>query len=213
MDSRPNRKKIGIDFDNTLIGYDEVFVTAGKARKLLQEGFVGSKQQVRDSIRLLPDGEISWQKLQGFVYGKGVSGAVMFDGVADFLRRCRRRDAEVFIVSHKTEYGHYDPLRINLRQAALEWMEARGFFCDQQFGIPRRNVYFGSTRSEKLELVAQIGCTHFIDDLEEVLTDPEFPPGIRRILFGPQASASPKDEFIVCPTWDQVAEAVFDDDR
>jgi len=213
MDSRPTRKKIGIDFDNTLIGYDEVFVTAGKARKLLEEGFVGTKQQVRDSIRLLPDGEISWQQLQGFVYGKGVSGAVIFDGVADFLRRCRRQNAEVFIVSHKTEYGHYDPLRINLRQAAVEWMETRGFFCDKQFGIPRQNVYFGSTRSEKLKLVAQIGCTHFIDDLEEVLIDPEFPPGIRRILFSPQASASPEDRFVVCPTWGHVAEAVFDDDR
>jgi hypothetical protein len=213
MDSRHTRKRIGIDFDNTLIGYDEVFVTAGKARKLLQEDFVGTKQQVRDSIRLLPDGEISWQQLQGFVYGKGVAGAVMFDGVADFLRRCRDHDADVFVVSHKTEYGHYDPLRINLRQAALEWMHARGFFCDKQFGIRRENIYFGSTRSEKLKLLAQIGCTHFIDDLEEVLTDPQFPPGIERILFSPLASPTPESRFIVCPTWKHVAEAVFNDGR
>jgi hypothetical protein len=212
---RPDRakKRIGIDFDNTLIGYDEVFVTAGKARKLLNENFVGSKQQVRDSIRLLPDGEISWQQLQGFVYGKGVPDAVMFDGVPAFLRRCRDEDAEVFVVSHKTEYGHYDPSRINLRQAALEWMEARGFFCNAEFGIPRQNVYFGSTRSEKLSLVAQIGCTHFIDDLEEVLTDPEFPPGTDRILFSPLANASPGASYTVCPTWNDVAEVVFNGRR
>ena len=213
MSSRPTRKRIGIDFDNTLIGYDEVFVAAGRARKLLQEDFVGTKQQVRDSIRLLPDGEISWQQLQGYVYGKGVSGAVMFDGVADFLRCCRNHEAEVFIVSHKTEYGHYDPLRINLRQAALEWMEARGFFCERQFGIARQNVHFGSTRSEKLGLVAQIGCTHFIDDLEEVLNDPEFPPGVERILFSPLARPSAEAPFAVCATWREVTEAVFNDDR
>src|SRR4051794_7912569 len=134
----------------------------------------------------------------------------MFDGVADFLRRCRDQDAEVFVVSHKTEYGHYDPLRINLRQAALDWMEARGFFCKQQFGIPRQNVYFGGTRSEKLKLLAQIGCTDFIDDLEEVLTDPEFPAGVNRILFSPLAEPSPTAQFVVCPTWKHVAEALFD---
>src|SRR5688572_28490706 len=119
MHSNRVGKRIGIDFDNTLIRYDEVFVMAGKARKLLQQGFAGAKQQVPDAIRLLPDGEISWQQLQGFVYGQGIAVAVMFEGVADFLRRCRENEAAVFIVSHKTEYGHLDPLRINLRQAAL----------------------------------------------------------------------------------------------
>ena len=30
---------------------------------------------------------------------------------------------------------------------------------------------------------AALSLTHFIDDLEEVLTDPGFPPNVERILF------------------------------
>ena len=64
--------RIGIDFDNTIITYDEVFRAAARAQGLIEPGFDGSKQAVRDAIRLLPDGELTWQKLQGQVYGKGI---------------------------------------------------------------------------------------------------------------------------------------------
>ena len=35
---------------------------------------------MRDAIRLLPDGELAWQRLQGQVYGKGIGGATMVAG-------------------------------------------------------------------------------------------------------------------------------------
>ena len=113
--------RIGIDFDNTIITYDDVFRATALRRGLIKEDFAGrSKQAIRDHIRLLPDGEIAWQRLQGQVYGKGVAEAAMFVGAGQFLDRCRRQGLPVVIVSHKTEYGHYDPDRINLRRAALD---------------------------------------------------------------------------------------------
>ena len=48
----------------------------------------------------------AWQQLQGYVYGAGIDGAVLFDGVDAFLRRCRGDRTRGFIVSHKTEFGH-----------------------------------------------------------------------------------------------------------
>ena len=42
-------------------------------------------------------------------------------------------------------------------------------------GIAREDVYFESTRADKLTRIAALSLTHFIDDLEEVLTDPDFP--------------------------------------
>jgi len=200
--------RIGIDFDNTLIGYDEVFLAAARERKLLSAEFAGNKQAVRDAIRLLPDGELAWQRLQGYVYGKGIGGAVMFEGVDAFLRRCRDAGHGVFVVSHKTEYGHHDPDRVNLREAALRWMEARGFFTADGYAIPPENVFFEATRAEKLERIAALQCTHFIDDLEEVLLDPGFPPGVNRVLFG--ASGALPD-VAICPSWRRIAETVFDD--
>ena len=201
--------RIGIDFDNTIITYDDVFLATAKECGLVDAGFIGRKQAVRDTIRLLPDGELAWQKLQGRVYGKGTGGAAMFKGVDSFLRRCRVERCPVLIVSHKTEYGHYDPDRISLRQAALDWMKAQGFFSNHPYGVPPENVFFESTRSEKLERIAALGCTHFIDDLEEVLTDPDFPPDVTRILFSDGQVAAPAASHIVCPTWQHIEEHIF----
>ncbi len=203
--------RIGIDFDNTLITYDEVFQAAARARGLIDECVHGGKQAIRDSIRLLPDGERSWMRLQGYVYGKGIAGAAMVDGVDGFLRRCRAERAAVLIVSHKTQFGHYDPDRINLRDAARGWMAERGFFQDGGYGIPAGNVFFETTRAEKIARIAGLGCTHFIDDLEEVLSDPAFPPDVTRILFSDGAAAPATSvPYTVCPTWRQIEERIFD---
>jgi hypothetical protein len=204
--SKPLR--IGIDFDNTLIDYDRVFVAAARARELLGSGFVGNKQAVRDAVRLLPEGELAWQRLQGYVYGKGIGEAAMCEGVDAFLRRCGAAGHAVFIVSHKTEFGHHDPDRVNLREAALGWMEARGFFAPDIYAIPRENVFFETSRAQKLRRIAALDCGCFIDDLEEVLTDPDFPPGVKRVLFGTRDAAP---HLAVCPSWRQIAEAVLDD--
>ena len=75
-----SRLRIGIDFDNTIITYDDVFRAAATASGLIAPGFSGNKQAVRDAIRLLPDGELAWQHLQGRVYGKGIGGAAMVRG-------------------------------------------------------------------------------------------------------------------------------------
>jgi hypothetical protein len=199
--------RIGIDFDNTLIGYDDVFLAAARERNLVSCEFVGNKQAVRDAIRLLPDGELAWQQLQGHVYGKGIGKAVMLEGADAFLRRCRAAGHGVFVVSHKTEYGHYDPDRVNLRAAAADWMEARGFFAPDKYAIPRRNVFFENSRAEKLRRIAALECAYFIDDLEEVLNDPDFPSGVKRVLF---AGAGSSPSFAICPSWQRIAEVVLD---
>ncbi len=199
--------RIGIDFDNTIITYDDVFRAAAEASGLIASGFSGNKQAVRDAIRRLPDGELAWQRLQGQVYGKGIGGATMVAGVETFLRRCRAEGCAVVVVSHKTEYGHFDPDRVNLRKAALDWMAGQGLLGGDH-GIALANIYFESTRAEKLKRIAALSLTHFIDDLEEVLTDPDFPPDVERILFADGAQpASPS--YISCSTWRDIERQVF----
>jgi len=199
--------RIGIDFDNTIITYDGVFRAAADAGGLIAPGFSGNKQAVRDAIRLLPDGELTWQRLQGQVYGKGIGAAAMVDGVETFLRRCRAEGCAVMVVSHKTEYGHFDPDRVNLRFAALNWMAAQGLL-DGDRGIARADVYFEGTRAEKLKRIATLSLTHFIDDLAEVLSDPDFPPQVERILFAgkAQSAAAP---IVRCSTWRDIEHEVF----
>lgn len=196
--------RIGLDFDNTIIRYDDVFQSVAKQRGLVPADFSGTKQQVRDAIRLLPDGEIEWQKLQGYVYGKGIGGASMFPGLDAFLRRAGERGDSIAIVSHKTRYGHYDPDRVDLREAALAWMKANRFFETDIYGMRVDDVYFATTRAEKLDRIASLAFDAFVDDLEEVLTDPDFPTGPRRILFSSHAEEMDGNSITVCPDWPSV---------
>jgi hypothetical protein len=201
--------KVGIDFDNTIVTYDEVFRSAAARCGLIDGTINPQKRAIRDHIRRLPDGESAWQRLQGYVYGKGIVDARMFDGVDGFLRRCRAESCPVVIVSHKTEFGHHDPERVNLRQSALDWMTARGFFGDGGYGLSRQSVYFEGTRAEKLARISALGCTHFIDDLEEVFADPLFPPDVARILFAARELCGLMPPVAVCPTWRDVEERIF----
>jgi hypothetical protein len=206
--------RIGIDFDNTIAGFDDVFVAAARAMGLVDAWYRGHKRALRDTIRGLPDGELAWQRLQGRVYGAGMASARLIDGVDAFLHRSRAAGEPVFIVSHKTEYGHHDPEAINLRQAALDWMTAHGFFRgdDNGYGLPLQNVFFEATRQKKLERIAALECTVFIDDLEEVLLDPAFPDGVTRVLFAESRNGIPPG-VVHCRTWRQILEVVFDEPR
>ena len=199
--------RIGIDFDNTLINYDDVFFATAKRSGLIRSVVPGRKQDVRDAIRKLPDGELIWQRLQGQVYGKGIAEAAMAAGVKTFLQHCCVEECMVAVVSHKTEYGHYDSDRVNLRKAALDWMSTQGLF-DGDYGISLGNVYFESTRAEKLRRIAVLGLTHFIDDLKEVLADPDFPPSVKRILFADEVQPQPAS-YITCSTWSEIEKQVF----
>jgi hypothetical protein len=202
------RQRIGIDLDNTLINYDGVFCSLAVAGGLIAAPATRTKAAVREAIRALPDGELAWQRLQGVVYGKGVRDAVLFDGAEMFLRCARERGCDIFIVSHKTEFGHYDPDRVNLRDAARAWMAMQGFFHVQGFGIPQENVLFASTRAEKIAAIRALGVGIFIDDLPEVLEDDDFPPAVTGILFTGGAD-SPSDYPRAAAHWRDIATMVF----
>ena len=129
-------------------------------------------------------------------------------GLGEFLTLCSDETLDVFIVSHKTEFGHFDPDKINLRDAALDWMQANGFFDSRKFDISPGHVYFESTRAEKLSRIAELELDLFIDDLTEVLSDPDFPDGPQKVLFDPRGIANgvPYDRV---ESWQDITQGVF----
>ena len=202
--------RIGIDLDNTIVCYDEVFVRVAKAEGLIPTDLRGGKVGVRNFVRRLDGGEEKWQRLQGRIYGDQMDGATLFEGAARFLSRCRQRpDTSVFIVSHKTEFGDFDASGINLREVARAWMAKHGFFDKDGFNFSADALYFERTRDDKIERIARLGCTHFIDDLEEVLGHSRFPAEVRRILFLNGRSDRPAVSYVVCADWQEIEEAVF----
>lgn len=199
--------RIGIDLDNTIITYDEAFIHAAQERSLVPTNFSGTKQQLRDWLRTLPSGEIEWQKLQGHVYGKGIMRASLYDGVKEFIRRGIGDGHELFIVSHKTEYGHYDESKTNLRTAAIDFLAKQEFF--DALGVKRENTFFSPTRSEKVNIIATLSLSWFIDDLVEVYAEPHFPAQIQKILFHTTPSQPPIGDWQTCSDWYTITKKIF----
>jgi hypothetical protein len=201
---------IGIDFDNSIARFDASFREVALAEGFIAQTWDGKgKTELRDYFREQPDGEIRWMKLQGLVYGKYMPSAELMPGAAGFLLKCRSRNHEVFIISHKTEFGHFDPEKISLRREAMKWMEARRFFDPDYFGIEKDNVFFADTREEKVERIAQLECEYFIDDLPEVFAEKKFPRDTKKILYGHFDGTSISNIITPMNCWGDISEHVL----
>lgn len=203
---------VGIDFDNTIAGFDHAFLEAARERGLVPGIFTGTKKNLRDAVRAGPDGEAEWMRLQGRVYGPHMADAELIEGADRFVAHCRRRGIPVCIVSHKTEYGHFDAERVNLRDASRAWLEAKGFFDPEGPGLAPEQVHFESTREEKIARIAALGCTHFVDDLEEVFREPSFPGNVRRYLLAAGAGPLPQGPFRAFRRWHDIAHDILGTD-
>ena len=178
---------IGLDFDNTIACYNDVFSSEAKTKGLVDIDWVGSKRDLKLLLESEKNGQNEWQKMQGQVYGPSMHKATLFPGVARFLLRCNLEGHTVFIVSHKTKYGHFDKTKTLLREQSLNWMEKQGFFKETLYGLDRKNIFFANTQSEKVLKIKSLNLDIFVDDLEEIFLHSDF-PGIKKILFSTSSS-------------------------
>jgi thiamine kinase-like enzyme len=174
--------RIGIDLDNTIIFYENVFREIAKASGLVPEDWKGGKEQLREAIRNKPNGEHLWQQLQGRVYSEGIQNAEAFPGVLRFLWRAKHKGHQLFIFSHKTESPHHDS-KINLRDPAIKWLEQQNLYSRVSSSL-LDNVYFSSTQKGKIEKINELRPDIIIDDLIEIVEHPLLNDKINRIHFG-----------------------------
>jgi len=196
---------IGIDFDNTIACYDEVFLSVAREMELVPANFRGSKKAVRDAVRSRAGGDVAWQILQARLYGRDIGRAHLADGVMTLLERARQRNIPVAIVSHKMQFSPFDSVT-DLRVAAKSWMEANGLFDPAGNGVQPDNVFFEATRQDKLHRIASLGCTHFIDDLDEVFREPNFPEGVQSYLYAAGYDEIPSGRFRAFRTHREIAD-------
>ena len=113
---------IGIDFDNTIANYNHLFEKVAYNNKFIKNKFYISKNSVK-KILLDPNtnaGIKKWQTIQGQVYGKYMNQAKVYSGLNKFLIYCKYRKVKVFIISHKSKFGHFDKEKISLRKEAVK---------------------------------------------------------------------------------------------
>lgn len=199
---------IGLDLDNTIIDYSRVFALAGEETGLLRAGHgLAGKEEVKAYLQNGPGGEEAWMRLQGQVYGRCIGMACMFDGVRAFLETAAAGGARISIVSHKTQYGHFDPGRVHLWEAARRWLEDQGCFAGV-CAIDPADVHFLETRREKIARISEIGCEVFVDDLPEVLNDAAFPARVGKLWFASTQPAEAGEGLKPYRSWAEISEAV-----
>jgi len=186
---RMQRRLIGLDLDNTIIDYERAFAPVAEEIGLIPKGTgLASKEEIKATLRGAA-GEEAWMRLQGQIYGRYIERATPYPGVADFISAVISRGGRVVIISQKTRFGHFDAAGIDLHEAALGWLDRRGFFTRD--GLDRADVYFEETRSAKLARIAETGCDVFVDDLPEIFCDPAFPKTAGKLWF---AGDRPEDD-------------------
>ena len=159
--------KLGLDFDNTLTNYDYLFFKLALEKNLIPQDLEKNKLAVR---KYLIDKNIEKQftLLQGEVYGRRIEEACQTEGMFDALKNIKKRGIKIFIVSHKSKYPFLGP-KYDLHKSALKWMEKNNFFSPEGLGLTKNDIFFEQTKESKIERIKSLGCSHFIDDLPEIL--------------------------------------------
>ena len=200
---------IGIDLDNTLVCYDRVIHRIARERGLIDEKTRVSKAVIRHIIQQLPDGDQKWMKIQADIYGPLIVEAEIYEGALDFIKTCFKNSVKISIISHKTQYAIADPHGIDLREAAINWLQEMGFFLQSGLRFQRQNIHFTDSREEKIQLIDSLGCHLFIDDLYELLSDTKFPSNVVSILFDPSSEQNFGGQ-IICRSWSEIHKVVID---
>ena len=198
--------KIGIDFDNTIVNYDGLFSKVAKKLKLDLNSYPSKKELIKKEIFKKKNGLKIWQRLQGKVYGEFISHAKIFDGLKKFIIHSNLKNYKIFIISHKTYFGHYDEKKISLRKAALNFLNSKKIINSDITGIKKKNIFFFSTRKKKIAQIKKLKLDFFIDDLSEVLCDKNFPIKTNKILFSKFKNV--KKNIINLDNWFKIDEKV-----
>ena len=188
---------LGLDFDNTLVTYDKLFYELALEKGLINSSIIPTKQAIRDYLRSI-DEENAFTLLQGEVYGSSILRAQPSPGMIDALLQLKSVGIKTVLVSHKTKHPYAGP-KYDLHKSALSWLDKHKFFSDSFLGWTTSDVFFEATKLDKVSRISSLCCSHYIDDLPEILA--LIPDSIKKILYSPTTSNSFFDGYKVLNAW------------
>jgi len=197
---------IGIDFDNTIIKYDNVFGRVAFATEIISDSTLKSKSEVKNSL-ISSGRQDEWTKLQGIVYGSHIMTAEPYENFVDVFKSLITAGHELKIISHKTKYPFIGK-RINLRSAAMMWLKEKEIVGTGHNKLSEMDVFFCSTITAKVAMQKKQRCDVFIDDLAKVLK--LINPQVNRVLFDPKSEIDACEQFNILRDWGDI-EALLND--
>jgi hypothetical protein len=192
--------RLGLDFDNTLVSYDRLFRSVALQKKCIPASIAARKNAVRDHLRVAGK-EDEWTRLQGEVYGARILEAEPCEGMLAALKWLAQREVATCIVSHKTRTPYLGEAW-DLHAAARSWLEQQGFHDAAGLGWPRDRVFFELSREAKIARILSQHCTHYVDDLPEILD--LLPDHIEKIYFAPNDAGGARPEWRLMRTWQEL---------
>ena len=169
---------IGIDLDNTIINYDKRFVDVASKKKYINKNWKGVKQDLKEEIKKLENGNAKWNKVQSIVYGDLSKKVFVNIGFYEFLWRAKLKKHNIFIISHKTIHPHYNK-NIFLRDEANKFLNRNNIIKL----VGARNIYYTDSLKDKICLINSKNLDWFIDDLEEVLNNTNISINLKKIKY------------------------------
>lgn len=192
--------RLGIDFDNTLISYDQLFHRVALEKGLISADIPKQKNAVRDSMRERGI-EDEWTRLQGEVYGSRILEAKPYPGLLSSLKQLTVKHIPICIVSHKTRIPYLgEPL--DLHAAARGWLKKQGILDAKGLALSEDQIFFELTKQEKIARIISLGCTHYVDDLPEILA--MLPAHVERILFTPSQDVQCQPDWQRISSWQEL---------
>jgi len=190
--------RIGLDFDNTIVCYDQAIAQLAEQLFELPEEVPRTKRGLRDHLRI-KGREPEWTDFQGELYGPGMRYAQPFEGAIATMQELVAEGYELVIISHRSRSPYAGPPH-DLHAAARSWvadrLQSAGLFAEDN-----ESVNFLETRQEKLARIADLSCHAFLDDLPEVLGAPGFPANTTGILFDPSADTTALEGQYIISAW------------
>jgi hypothetical protein len=198
---------IGIDFDNTIVSYKEVFHRIAKEKRIIPNALPINKTAVRDYLRSVGQ-EDKWTLMQGEVYGLHMNKAQPYTKVLEFMIKAKKLGHQLFIISHKTKYPFKGPL-YDLHSSAKSWISSNLIFQKAPL-FHSKQIFYELTKEKKVQRIQSLGCDFFIDDLPEILLMPDFPDRTHKILFDPDFIHCTLDaRYSVASSWIDIDKLVF----
>ena len=191
--------RLGIDFDNTIVEYDNLFNKIALEYKLIDRKTKTNKIDLREILRSRGEEEL-FTNIQGEVYGKRILEADSSKGVIAALKNLNYSEIKPFIISHKTKTPYKGP-KYDLHKAARDWLTRNNFFNKDGLNWNKKDVYFEVSKEKKIKRILSLNCTHYIDDLPEILE--LLPKSISRILYDPNSIYLEKN-FLRLSNWENL---------
>jgi hypothetical protein len=175
-----SKKVIGLDFDNTIVNYDNSFRLLSDKFLNLPKNIIKKKETIKNY--LLSEGkESDWTEFQGLIYGPGISYAQLYPESINTIIKLLHNNYSINIISHRSKFP-YKGKKYDLHKYANKWLHLK---FDKKI-LENIDISFLTTKEEKIKKIIDKNCNFFLDDLVSIISEINIYSDCRCILFDPE---------------------------